>query len=102
MSTENGNEMLTLGDLDSTLVLCIYRHCLCCARRDRAVSRRWRAMLPTSKSVVVARLAGGDLCAEDVRDLLRGTEMDRYAFIPPARRAGPCVPLSLLLVRAWG
>ena len=70
--------MPTLGEMDSALVLCIYRHCLCCARRDRAVSRRWRAMLPTSKTVVVARVAeGGDLCAEDVRDLIRGTEMDR-------------------------
>ena len=69
----------TLGGLESSLVLSIYRHCLCCVLRDRAVCRQWRSILPTCQSMV---LPDEELLSADhVRDLMRATEMDRYATL---------------------
>ena len=98
MTAQGSSELAaptTLGELDSSLVLSIYRHCLCCARRDRAVCRRWRSILPPCQVIV---LPDEELLSADhVRDLMRGTEMDRCATLrcamhgvrsacPPVRR----------------
>jgi len=67
--------MTILADLDSSLVLLIYRYALSCVRRDRAVSRRWHEMLPTCRKISLPDTAS--LCDSTEQALRRSTEWDR-------------------------
>ena len=66
-----------LGELDGAMVLLIYRHALSCVRRDRAVCRCFRQMLPTCHRIALPDAEEMALPAGCEQDLRRDTECDR-------------------------
>jgi hypothetical protein len=80
-------------ELDEALVLWIFRHALGSVCRARGVCRRWRAILPSGRRMLVPDAAEAELPAGMEAELRRATEWDRVLLLSIG---GPS-PLPFLL-----